>query len=118
MKTVNASNPIEILNAKNEIESNLISNGKLDSPMDLPTFVNWLSMQETIFIKDDNVIPFRIYEDYLFIAGDNNNLCEDGLKTINFDLSKLKEIPMSDVFDGATESLPFYIISNSKYYKA
>ena len=56
MKIIEVNNPEQILEAKRILENT----------DDLQTFVNGLELQNTIFVKDDIVIPFSIKNDLLF----------------------------------------------------
>ena len=62
MKIIEVNSPEQILEAKRILENT----------EDLQTFVNGLNLQNTIFVKDDIVIPFSIKNDLLFLIADNN----------------------------------------------
>ena len=67
MRIIEVDDPVKIILAKQEVEQKLIDEKKLEEPMTLPDFVKSLNMQNNIYIKNDDVIPFSIIEDMLFI---------------------------------------------------
>jgi hypothetical protein len=106
MKIIEVNNPEQILEAKRILENT----------EDLQTFVNGLELQNTIFVKDDIVIPFSIKNDLLFLIADNNiDLLLNVLNTINYNLDSLEDISMLDVYNGKLEKEEFYFIIGSDY---
>lgn len=106
MKIIEVNNPEQILEAKRILENT----------EDLQTFVNGLELQNTIFVKDDIVIPFSIKNDLLFLIADNNkDLLLDILNIIDYNLDSLEGISMLDVYNGKLENEEFYFIIGSDY---
>jgi uncharacterized lipoprotein YehR (DUF1307 family) len=106
MKIIEVNNPEQILEAKRILENT----------EDLQTFVNGLELQNTIFVKDDIVIPFSIKNDLLFLIADNNkDLLLNVLNTIDYNLDSLEGISMLDVYNGKLENEEFYFIIGSDY---
>lgn len=106
MKIIEVNNPEQILEAKRILENT----------EDLQTFVNRLELQNTIFVKDDIVIPFSIKNDLLFLIADNNkDLLLNVLNTIDYNLDSLEGISMLDVYNGKLENEEFYFIIGSDY---
>ena len=106
MKIIEVNNPEQILEAKRILENT----------DDLQTFVNGLELQNTIFVKDDIVIPFSIKNDLLFLIADNNkDLLLNVLTTIDYNLDSLEGISMLDVYNGKLENEEFYFIIGSDY---
>lgn len=117
MRIVNLNNPTDVLAVKKEIEEQLLSNSKIDSEMELQEFIQFLELQKTIYIKDDIVIPFRIYNDIVFSVFDEQQLEHllSVLKTIKYDLSNLKEIDINKVYLGELDNYEYYFIIDSTY---
>lgn len=106
MKIIEVNNPEQILEAKRILENT----------EDLQTFVNGLELQNTIFVKDDIVIPFSIKNDLLFLIADNNkDLLLNVLNRIDYNLDSLEGISMLDVYNGKLENEEFYFIIGSDY---
>ena len=70
MRIVYLDKPTSILLAKLEIEKELKEANKIENEMELQEFINFLNLPRTIFIKDDLVVPFRVYNDMLFIVAE------------------------------------------------
>ena len=117
MKIIEVDDPVKIIIAKQEVEQKLMDEKKLNEPMTLPDFIKSLNMQNNIYIKNDDVIPFSIVDDKLFIIASKEKIEEvdSALKTINYDYSKLTEIPMMQVYQGELEKYDQYFVINSKY---
>ena len=117
MRIIEVDDPVKIILAKQEVEQKLMDEKKLDAPMSLPDFVKSLNMQNNIYIKDDDVIPFGIFEDMLFIIASKEKIEEvdSALKLINYDCSRLTEIPMIQVYQGELEKYEQYFVIDSKY---
>lgn len=106
MKIIEVNNPEQIIEAKHILENT----------QDLQSFVTGLQMQNTIFVKDDIVIPFSIKNDLLFlISDDNTQLLIDALEKINYNLDILEQIPINDVYNGKLENEEYYFIIGSNY---
>jgi hypothetical protein len=113
MKIIEVNKVEQILLAKQEME---ILNP--DKPkQDLQSFINGLNMKDTIFVKDDIVIPFSIINDSIYVVSEDNqlNILIERLKTFEYDLSRLTEVPVMEVYNGKLEKYDFYFIINSKY---
>lgn len=117
MRIIEVDDPVKIILAKQEVEQKLIDEKKLDEPMSLPDFVKSLNMQNNIYIKNDDVIPFSIIEDMLFIIAPKEKIEEvdSALKLIDYDCSRLTEIPMTQVYQGELEKYEQYFVIGSKY---
>ena len=117
MRIIEVDDPVKIILAKQEVEQTLMDEKKLDAPMSLADFVKSLNMQNNIYIKNDDVIPFSIFEDMLFIIASKEKIDEvdSALKAIKYDCSTLTEIPMLDVYQGELEKYEQYFVINSKY---
>ena len=117
MRIIEVDDPVKIILAKQEVEQKLIDEKKLEEPMTLPDFVKSLNMQNNIYIKNDDVIPFSIIEDMLFIIAPKEKIEEvdSALKLIDYDCSRLTEIPMMQVYQGELEKYEQYFVIGSKY---
>lgn len=117
MRIIEVDDPIKIILAKQEVEQKLMDEKKLDAPMSLQDFVKSLNMQNNIYIKNDDVIPFSIVADKLFIIAPKEKIEEvdSVLKSIDYDCSKLTEIPMMQVYQGELEKYDQYFVIDSKY---
>ena len=117
MRIIEVDDPIKIILAKQEVEQKLIDEKKLDAPMSLPDFVKSLNMQNNIYIKNDDVIPFSIVDDKLFIIASKEKIEEvnSALKAIDYDCSRLIEIPIMQVYQGELEKYDQYFVIDSKY---
>ena len=117
MRIIEVDDPVKIILAKQEVEQKLMDEKKLDEPMSLPDFVKSLNMQNNIYIKNDDVIPFSIIEDMLFIIAPKEKIEEvdSALKLIDYDCSRLTEIPMMKVYQGELEKYEQYFVIGSKY---
>ena len=117
MRIIEVDDPVKIILAKQEVEQKLMDEKKLDEPMSLPDFVKSLNMQNNIYIKNDDVIPFSIIEDMLFIIAPKEKIEEvdSALKLIDYDCSRLTEIPMMQVYQGELEKYEQYFVIGSKY---
>ena len=117
MRIIEVDDPVKIILAKQEVEQKLMDEKKLDAPMSLQDFVKSLNMQNNIYIKNDDVIPFSIVDDKLFIIASKEKIEEvnSELKAIDYDCSKLTEIPMMQVYQGELEKYDQYFVIDSKY---
>ena len=117
MRIIEVDDPVKIILAKQEVEQKLMDEKKLDAPMSLQDFVKSLNMQNNIYIKNDDVIPFSIVDDKLFIIASKEKIEEvdSVLKSIDYDCSKLTEIPMMQVYQGELEKYDQYFVIDSKY---
>ena len=117
MRIIEVDDPIKIILAKQEVEQKLMDEKKLDAPMSLPDFVKSLNMQNNIYIKNDDVIPFSIVDDKLFIIASKEKIEEvdSALKAIDYDCSRLIEIPIMQVYQGELEKYDQYFVIDSKY---
>ena len=76
MRIIEVDDPVKIILAKQEVEQKLMDEKKLDAPMSLQDFVKSLNMQNNIYIKNDDVIPFSIVDDKLFIIASKEKIEE------------------------------------------
>lgn len=118
MRVVELDNAINILTAKQEIEAKLIESGKIETSMELQDFIKYLNLQNTIYVKDDTVIPFRVFDDMIFLVakGEEQKDLLDKLNLINYDFSKLTSISQDDIYLGKLDKYKFFFIIDSKYY--
>lgn len=117
MRIININNSSDFISIKDEIEAQLISENKIKSKMELQEFINFLQLQKNIYIKDDNVIPFRIYNDIILSVFDASELQHliSALEIIKYDLSNLKEIDINAVYLGELDKYEYYFIIDSTY---
>lgn len=117
MEVINLNNHIQVLYAKEKIENQLISENKISKEMEIPEFVTFLNLQNSIFIKEDLVVPFKILNDMLFTVASDNIINELNtiLSEISYNLDNLKTIYTNDVYLGELDKYPFYFIINSEY---
>ena len=118
MKIIELDDPVKIIMAKQDIENKLIEEGKLEYYTKHDQFILSLKLQETIYVKENAVIPFKIYSDeYLFTLGKKEDINElvSVLEEMKYDLSLLKEISIMEVYLGELTKHPTYFIVNSKY---
>lgn len=118
MRIVKLDDPIKIITTKQEIETKLIEENKLEKEMELQEFIKFLNLQNTIYVKDDTVVPFRIYGDILFIVAEDKTIKElnETLSSFKYDFSKLKNISQIDIYNGELDKYKFFFIIDSKYY--
>ena len=118
MRMVKLDDPIKIITTKQEIETKLIEENKLEKEMELQELIKFLNLQNTIYVKDDTVVPFRIYEDILFTVAEDKTIKEldETLASFKYDFSKLKNISQLDIYNGELDKYKFFFIIDSKYY--
>lgn len=109
--------PTSILLAKLEIEKELKEANKIENEMELQEFINFLNLPRTIFIKDDLVVPFRVYNDMLFIVAEEKTaeMVKAVIESFNSDFNSLIKVPTKDVYTGALENEEYYFIIDSDY---
>lgn len=117
MEIVNLNNHTHVSIVKQEIEEQLKNTGEIETEMSIPEFVSFLNLQASIYVKNDTVIPFRIYNDYIFIVAEDELIEEldNVLNSISYSLSSLKEINMNDVYLGELDKYEYCFIVDSKY---
>lgn len=117
MRIVYLYKPSSILLAKLEIEKELKEANKIENEMDIQEFINFLNLPRTIFIKDDIVVPFRVYNDMLFIVADEktSEIVKTAIESFNCDFGSLIKVPTKDVYTGALENEEYYFIIDSDY---
>ena len=117
MRIIKLDDPVKIIEAKQEIESKLIEENKIDSPMELQEFIKFLDLQNTIYVKDDLVVPFRLYNDMLCIIAEDSiiNTVLETLQEISYDFKKLKQISNIEVYNGELDKYKYFFIIDSKY---
>lgn len=118
MRIVKLDDPAKIIIAKQEIETKLIKENKIEKEMELQDFIKFLNLQNTIYVKDDTVVPFRIYEDILFIVAEDAVITElnEILSSFEYDFSKLQNVNQLDIYNGELDNYKFFFIKDSKYY--
>lgn len=117
MRVIKLDSPFEILKAKEEVENKLIETKVIESPMELTDFINYLGLQNFIYIKNDTVIPFRIIDDMMFTTSSKEEVQQviDALNLFDGNFDKLTTVSTLDVYQGKLEKVDFYFIINSEY---
>jgi hypothetical protein len=118
MRIVNINVVEDVMFIKDKIETELLSENKITEPMDINSFVNFLDLKNNIFIKEDTVLPFKIYDDILISVGKPEELeyLESVLNDIEYNLANLSEVDINNVYLGELDKNDFYFIINSKYH--
>lgn len=116
MKTIiPLDNPDLFLNAKKYLEDNNI----IQTEQTISKFIESLSLDKTVYIKDDIVIPFRLIDKYLFytpISKDKDDEFLNKLKTLNYEFTKLNKISFDDVVLNKLDSYKYFFIINGEYW--
>lgn len=117
MRVIKLDSPFEILKAKEEVENKLIETKVIESPMELTEFINYLGLQNSIYIKNDTVIPFRIIDDMMFTTSSKEEVQQviDALNLFDGNFDKLTTVSTLEVYQGKLEKVDFYFIINSDY---
>lgn len=117
MRVIKLDSPFEILKAKEEVENKLIETKVIESPMELTEFINYLGLQNSIYIKNDTVIPFRIIDDMMFTTSSKEEVQQviDALNLFDGNFEKLTTVSTLEVYQGKLEKVDFYFIINSEY---
>lgn len=117
MDIIDLGNAELFMQAKTSVESSLHDEDNSYVEKSTPEFIDMLNMKNSIFVKDDYVVPFRIIKDKLFIIGDTDSIryATDALSEINYNLDTLSEISINKVHLGKLEKYPYYFIIGSKY---
>jgi hypothetical protein len=117
MRVIKLDSPFEILKAKEEVENKLIETKVIESPMELTEFINYLGLQNSIYIKNDTVIPFRIINDMMFTTSSKEEVQQviDALNLFDGNFDKLTTVSTLEVYQGKLEKVDFYFIINSEY---
>jgi hypothetical protein len=117
MRVIKLDSPFEILKAKEEVENKLIETKVIESPMELTEFINYLGLQNSIYIKNDTVIPFRIIDDMMFTTSSKEEVQQviDALNLFDGNFDKLTTVSTLEVYQGKLEKVDFYFIINSEY---
>lgn len=114
-KIIPLNNPDLFLSAKNELEKQYTDN----TNESISAFIESLNLNNSIFIKDDIVIPFAIIEDYVFytpVSIDTDNYFLEELKSINYNLNALKCISFDDVLTNKLDNYNYFFIINDNYF--
>ena len=117
MRVIKLDSPFEILKAKEEVENKLIETKVIESSMELTEFINYLGLQNSIYIKNDTVIPFRIIDDMMFTTSSKEEVQQviDALNLFDGNFDKLTTVSTLEVYQGKLEKVDFYFIINSEY---
>ena len=117
MRVIKLDSPFDILKAKEEVENKLIETKVIESPMELTEFINYLGLQNSIYIKNDTVIPFRIIDDMMFTTSSKEEVQQviDALDLFDGNFDKLTTVSTLEVYQGKLEKVDFYFIINSEY---
>lgn len=123
MQLINLQNdPEELFFVKREIEKYLIEQEIIKEKMDLSIFVQWLNMHNSIYMYNENVIPFSVVDvgidRYIFHVEENQEYINETIKAleyINYDFSQLIEKDLTEIYNGELINKNYFLI-NGKYY--
>lgn len=117
MDIIDLSDAQKFVEAKKFIESALHDENSAYKEKSTPEFIDMLNMKNSIFVKDDYVVPFRIIKDKIFIVGDETSIkyASSALQEIKYNLNVLIEIPIEKVHTGRLDRYEYYFIIDSKY---
>ena len=116
----------DFLIAKNKIELDLIDQEKIDKKMSVSDFLNYIDLQKTVFVfNEDNlkVIPFYIYnlknkDIVILYSGEIEESEEEQFKeklyNLNFSLDSLRKVDALDML--AENQYEKYFIINNEFY--
>ena len=116
MKTIiPLDNPDLFLNAKKYLEDNNI----IQTEQTIGKFIESLSLDKIVYVKDDIVIPFSLIDKYLFytpISKDKDDEFLNELKTLNYEFTKLNKISFDDVVLNKLDAYKYFFIINGEYW--
>ena len=112
--------------AKNKIELDLIDQEKIDKKMSVSDFLNYIDLQKTVFVFNEDklkVIPFYIYnlenkDIVILYSGEIEESKEEQFKeklyNLNFSLNSLRKVDALDML--AENQYEKYFIINNEFY--
>lgn len=112
--------------AKNKIELDLIDQEKIDKKMSVSDFLNYIDLQKTVFVFNEDklkVIPFYIYnlenkDIVILYSGEIEESEEEQFKeklyNLNFSLDSLRKVDALDML--AENQYEKYFIINNEFY--
>lgn len=116
--------PEEVYVTKWMIEQKLLNKNQNYAKRSLTKFIDDMKIGNYIFVDNngDIVIPFSIYEGYLFVALDPTDYYDeyvnrliDGLKSIDYDLSSLHQENIQNVYmNNETQKSRYFLIIGVK----
>lgn len=118
--------PSDVLRIKDEYEQALKSTNKLDqsSKLSLDEMVRQLNLTETIFVDSDGkIIPFSIqsispdFSYVFFTSNDNEDSLKSTLESIEYDLSRLKQLSNDEVMQRELlqSGTPYFVRDSSVF---
>ena len=118
--------PSDVLRIKDEYEQALKSSNKLDqsSKLSIDDMVRQLNLTETIFVDSEGkIIPFSIQTispefSYVFFTSiDNEDSLRSSLESIEYDLSRLKQLTNDEVMQRELlqSGTPYFVRDSSVY---
>jgi len=123
MKVINVTDIEDLISAKLEIDSLLLSHKDIEKKIPLNEYMEKYCNLSNAYSYKGDIIPFAYYNiygnQYLYIAQESDNIDKliEKLKAIDFDLSNLKEITNIDIIEKfETYENAEYFIINNKYY--
>lgn len=112
--------PEEIYVTKWKIEERIREKDPSYTKKSLSQFISDLHLGEYVYVNSENIIPFTVYMDYLFVAtasyDEDINDLSSALEDIHFDLSSLHNQDLHKLFTTGKEDDPqrYFIINGQK----
>lgn len=118
--------PEEFVLAKVDVENLLIEDKFIENKMSLEEFIQYLQLQNTVYLNGTQTIAFRYIKgktsDYIFYTFSDEKTQEeaitrlkDKLSEIKYDFTKLKKLNMSDFSDFDFSNYDMFLIGQSFY---
>lgn len=122
---ININDNIEnLFVAKKNIEDYLIDNGDITEKMTINKFIEYLRIADNAFVNhiQDIIIPFTIINTnktrYIFNvcnSEDESKILSSALSSIEYDISKLNKVSITDIFNNKLSNKDFFIIKKNYY---
>lgn len=122
---ININDNIEnLFVAKKNIEDYLIDNGDITEKMTINKFIEYLHIGDNAFVNhtQDIIIPFTIINTnktrYIFNVCNNEDelkMLSSTLSSIEYDISKLNKVSITDIFNNKLSNKDFFIIKKNYY---
>lgn len=122
---ININDNIEnLFVAKKNIEDYLIDNGDITEKMTINKFIEYLHIADNAFVNhtQDIIIPFTIINTnktrYIFNvcnSEDESKILSSALSSIEYDISKLNKVSITDIFNNKLSNKDFFIIKKNYY---
>lgn len=117
--------PEDLIMAKMDIEAKLLEDGIIKEKQTFQDFIMTLALQDNIYMKGRDVIPFRFIEGkqekYLVYVNDDtkhedvfNDLLKK-LKSVNFDVTKFVKQDINMMFNHDLDKDQLFIIKGQYY---